>query len=119
MRASIVVAAAAGIILITGSAQAWERLHTEAEYRARVVGHRTSVGDRGHVTVHPDGTVTGVWGGQPVVGAWTWDGGYYCRNLRIGSTETGTNCQRIEVQGNQIRSTNDRGNGSSMVGQLD
>ena len=69
--------------------------------------------------VRADGSVRGQWNGAPVVGSWVWNDGHYCRNLRIGSTETGTNCQRIESEGNRIRATNDRGQGRSTTARIE
>lgn len=107
------------VALSAGTAQAWERIDTEAAYRAQVVGNRQVVAGSGHAVVQPDGTVTGEWNGQPVSGNWSWNDGYYCRSLRIGNTDTGSNCQLIEVEGNQIRSTNDRGQGRNVTATLE
>lgn len=107
------------LALSAGAAQAWERVSTEAAFRALVVGHRQVVDGSGYIEVQGDGTVRGQWNGANVVGSWVWSDGYYCRNLRIGSTETGTNCQRIDTEGSQIRATNDRGQGRSTTARIE
>jgi len=101
------------------SAQSWQRVTTEQQYRDRVVG-RTIIFESGNSVVsHPDGRVTGRWGGQPMVGGWQWHQGFWCRNVRVGnSPETGTDCQRIELRGNQVRLTRNQGRGDSGVGTL-
>ena len=51
--------------------------------------------------------------GSPVSGAWTWRDGYFCRSLYWGGDNLGDNCQAVDVNGNRIRFTSDRGTGQS------
>ena len=51
--------------------------------------------------------------GSPVKGAWTWRDGYFCRSLYWGGDNLGDNCQAVDVRGNTIRFTSDRGAGQS------
>ncbi len=99
-------------------AQSWTRITTEQGYRDTVVGRPITVEGQGVVTWMADGTGRGEWGGHNLVGAWTWSNGYQCRNVRVGTHETGTDCHRVEVNGNQIRVTTERGNGRTIVGTL-
>ena len=61
--------------------------------------------------VSPDGRIEGRALGQPVTGAWQWQGGYFCRDLYWGQRDLGPNCQEVTVQGRTIRFTSDRGTG--------
>jgi len=58
-----------------------------------------------------DGKITGRAFGRKVTGDWTWTGGYFCRDLYVGGDELGPNCQMVQVQGNTVRFTSDKGQG--------
>lgn len=64
-----------------------------------------------NLEVQPDGSIEGRAFGVKVRGAWEWRDRYFCRNLRWGSTEIGTNCQEVKVSGDLVRFTSDRGTG--------
>ena len=53
--------------------------------------------------------------GSPVSGQWVWRDGYFCRSLYWGEDNLGDNCQAVDVNGNRIRFTSDRGSGQSAV----
>jgi len=101
------------------AAQNWQRITTEDQFRGHVVG-REVVTEEGTYTSHADGRVTGQWSGQPMVGAWQWHQGFWCRNVRVGNRpESGTDCQAIELRGtNEIRVVREQGRGTYGVGTL-
>ena len=103
------------LTLSATAADAWTRIRTEAEFRAQVVGRQTWIDGRGGTLSHPDGRVTGEWDGQRITGRWVWDNGAYCRNLRLGQTETGTDCQHYFIRGNQVRALSERGRGRETI----
>lgn len=110
---------AAAIILGSAStADAWQRISTEDQFRAQIVGRTQVIEDTGHITSHPDGRVVGEWQGNNLRGRWEWHDGYWCRNLIIGTRETGTNCLLVERQGDQLRATQDRGRGNQIISTL-
>lgn len=118
MQKALFPLALAALALTTTAADAWTRIQTEAEFRAQLVGRETWVEGSGGVTPQADGSVTGQWSGQTVRGRWVWDNGAYCRNLRIGSRETGTDCQHLFIRGNQLRNVSDRGRGREIIATL-
>ena len=61
--------------------------------------------------VSDDGKIRGRAFGRDVTGDWRWQGGYFCRDLFVGGDELGANCQKVEVKGNTMRFTSDRGQG--------
>ena len=63
------------------------------------------------LTVAPDGDISGRAFGTPVTGEWDWNGGYFCRDLFWGETNLGSNCQSVQVRGDTLRFTTDRGEG--------
>lgn len=115
MKKALIPLALAALALTTTAADAWTRLQTEAEFRANVVDRQTWIDGSGGVIAHADGRVTGEWNGQAVRGRWVWDNGAYCRNLRIGSRETGTDCQHFFIRGNQLRILSERGRGREQI----
>lgn len=63
------------------------------------------------LNVSPGGEIEGRAFGQPVKGAWRWDGGYFCRDLVFGKESLGPNCQVVEKRGEVLRFTADEGKG--------
>lgn len=115
----LVIAIVGALALSTTAADAWTRITTEAQYRAQIADREQVDNEgRGRVIFHSDGRVTGEWQGQPIRGAWQWHQGFLCRNLLIGSHETGTNCLLSEIRGDQVRGTQDQGRGNVTVTTL-
>lgn len=68
------------------------------------LGIRVKVTDRGQIV--------GRAFGQKVTGAWSWQNGYFCRDLYWAGSELDLgNCQLVEVNGNTVRFTSDKGTG--------
>lgn len=61
--------------------------------------------------VTPGGQIEGRAFGAPVTGAWTWEGGYFCRDLYWDGDDLGYNCQLVQENGDTLRFTSDRGAG--------
>ncbi len=112
--------AIAGVSVPTSAqAQGWQRITTEQQYRERIVGRQILTTEGNRFTSHADGRLTGEWGGQRMVGGWQWHQGFYCRNVRVGShPETGTDCQLVEIRGNDVRKTRNQGRGEAGIGTL-
>ena len=47
-----------------------------------------------------------------VSGSWTWEKGYFCRDLFWGKKELDYNCQQVSLSGDKIRFTSDEGKGA-------
>lgn len=74
--------------------------------------HLTRLGIR--LEVSQDGDITGRAFGRKISGGWTWDQGYFCRDLFAdGDVLDVKNCQTVEVRGNTLRFTSDKGTGDS------
>jgi hypothetical protein len=106
-------ATACAAVLAGGAAQAdYEPITDRAEFLGVVTqGALTRLGISVRVT--PDGGITGRAFGSPVTGSWSWDGGYFCRDLAWGGDDLGYNCQKVERDGRSVRFTSDKGNGRS------
>ena len=63
------------------------------------------------LNVSPNGDIGGRAFGRDVTGDWAWNSGYFCRDLFFGSQDLGPNCQLVQVDGDTVRFTSDRGEG--------
>ncbi|SLN67091.1 hypothetical protein ROJ8625_03428 [Roseivivax jejudonensis] len=64
-----------------------------------------------NLQVGADGTISGSGAGWNVSGSWSWQDGYFCRDLNWGGDDLGYNCQLVTADGDRIRFTEDRGAG--------
>ncbi|MBQ2262518.1 MAG: dihydrodipicolinate reductase [Loktanella sp.] len=65
-----------------------------------------------------DGQVTGSALGWGVAGTWSWEDGYFCRELNWGGDPIPYNCQLVEVNNDLIRFTVDQGAGQAAAFRL-
>jgi len=63
------------------------------------------------VTVSPQGQIVGQAFGGDVTGYWTWQDGYFCRDLYYAGDSLGYNCQLVQRNGDTLRFTTNRGEG--------
>ena len=70
------------------------------------------------LTVTPDGRIEGRGASWDVTGNWSWQNGYFCRDLNWGGDELGFNCQEVRVRDGRVKFTSDRGAGDSAVFRL-
>ena len=70
------------------------------------------------LNVSPSGNISGSALGWDVTGTWSWQGGYFCREMAWGGDPIPYNCQLVEVAGDQVRFTTDRGAGDSAAFRL-
>lgn len=76
------------------------------ELRNRLYGVRLNVLDNGQIA--------GAALGWDIEGSWTWQDGYFCREMSWGGDPIPYNCQLVEANGNsQMRFTVDQGAGDS------
>jgi len=66
------------------------------------------------LSVSPNGQIDGSAIGWDIVGNWTWEDGYFCRELSWGGDPIPYNCQLVEARGDdRLRFTVDQGAGDS------
>ena len=65
------------------------------------------------LAVKPNGTINGKGAGWDIIGTWSWQNGYFCREMTWGGDPIPYNCQLVEVAGNDLRFTVDQGAGQS------
>ena len=64
-----------------------------------------------NVVVTEDGRIDGRAFGRRVTGDWRWEGGFFCRELNWGGKPYDKNCQLVQVRGDVLRFTSDKGAG--------
>ena len=71
------------------------------------------------LNVLPDGQIKGSALGWGITGTWTWQDGYFCREMDWSGMEIDYNCQLVEAQGaDRMRFTVDKGAGDSATFRL-
>jgi hypothetical protein len=112
-RFSIVTLAAIALALPTLAAAEFKQVKKEKQFRSQIVDHKLTDANGNWTIIKSDGTQSGSFNGQTYVGAWKWNGRYWCRNGKLGGQELGTNCQLVEIDGTSTRFTRDKGKGKS------
>ena len=71
------------------------------------------------LTVSSDGRIAGRGARWDVEGTWSWQNGYFCRDLFWGGDALGYNCQEVQATADgRIKFTSDRGAGDSAMFRL-
>ncbi|MCU0800874.1 MAG: dihydrodipicolinate reductase [Rhodobacteraceae bacterium] len=71
------------------------------------------------LTITPDGQINGSALGWDVAGTWSWEDGYFCREIDWSGKAIPYNCQLVEVQDDaKIRFTVDKGAGDEATFNL-
>ena len=96
-------------------AAAYERVTDKATFVELVSGKTLSNRLYGvNLNVSSDGNISGGALGWDITGDWTWDNGFFCRDMAWGGDSVGYNCQLVEVRnGNEMRFTSDQGAGDN------
>ena len=71
------------------------------------------------LNVMDDGRIEGRAFGRKVTGKWSWDSGYFCRDLAVNGDPLEYNCQMVQVKGETLRFTSDKGTGQYADLRLD
>lgn len=66
-----------------------------------------------NIEVTETGEISGMGAAWPVTGSWTWEEGFFCRDLFWGGDPLGYNCQEVKTSDGRIRFTSDKGFGDS------
>ena len=119
MRHAFIVLAFAAIsgFALPGLAQAngFEPVKDKAAFLSLLKGKELRIGLYNlSLDVRPDGKIKGSALGWDISGNWTWQDGYFCRDMDWSGYPIDYNCQLVEVRENrEMRFTADRGAGDS------
>ena len=112
-------AALALVTALPAAAQAFETVSDRDTFVGLIDGKSLGIALYGlSLNVDPAGGITGGAMGSEVTGAWSWQDGYFCREMAWGSRPIPYNCQLVEVNGDLMRFTTDRGAGESATFRL-
>jgi hypothetical protein len=70
------------------------------------------------LAVEANGKITGYGARWAINGNWSWQDGFFCRDINWGGSDLGYNCQAVEVKDSRIRFTSDKGAGDSATFRL-
>lgn len=108
---------AAALIALTAApvvAQEFTPITTRDTFLARIADRELRLGRLGvNLRVRSNGAIDGSAVGWPLSGSWTWQNGYFCRDMDWSGTPIPYNCQLVEAAGNKVRFTVDQGAGDS------
>lgn len=116
----ILVAALMSVAAAPAAAQDFVPVKDRSNFLDLVDGKQLHIGIFGlSLNVLPDGRISGEAVGRDVTGNWSWQDGYFCRDMDWGDRDIGYNCQLVEVAGSsRMRFTVDRGAGDSAIFNL-
>lgn len=99
----------------TGAA-AFERIENRTRFMEAVEGRDLKIPLYGlTLQVRSNGTIDGRAMGSDITGSWSWENGYFCRDMDWSGTPIEYNCQLVELDGDRIRFTVDQGAGENAV----
>jgi len=108
--------ALSALILLPAAAQAYERISDRSTFVQTVNGKDLKIALYGlTLNVRENGTIQGRAAGWDITGSWSWENGYFCRNMDWSGYPIEYNCQLVEVNGDRIRFTVDQGAGDDAV----
>ena len=106
---------------ICAAAPAWAELRkveSQQEF-VTLIQNKTLTRPLVKLTVSPDGRIAGRGARWDVEGSWSWQDGYFCRDLFWGGDALGYNCQEVRATSDgRIKFTSDRGAGDSAMFRL-
>lgn len=111
-RTFLTAATCAALLLPQAAAAELKRVENKSEFVQLVQG-KTLSRPLVRLNVTPDGQITGRGATWDVTGTWSWENGFFCRDLYWGGDDLGYNCQAVHADGAQMRFTSDRGAGES------
>jgi hypothetical protein len=108
------IALALSVVALPATAQNYTPVTDKAAFLAALGGKNLSNRLYGvNLTVSPNGTISGTGAGWDITGTWSWQNGYFCREMDWGGDPIPYNCQLVEIAGGDMRFTTDQGAGDS------
>lgn len=101
-------------------ADGFEPINSREQFVSFVDGRELRISWLGlSLNVDADGSISGKAMRWPVTGNWTWNDGYFCREMDWSGRPIEFNCQLVEVRNErELRFTVDRGAGESATLQI-
>lgn len=112
-----VLACFAGLAMSPAMAASFKRIKSAEDFNSKVVGQKLT-SEAGFFIIEASGKISGELNKHKAVGAWKWNQGFWCRTIKIGARDLGSNCQTIEVTQDQVKFTRDQGKGDETIFNL-
>ncbi|MGJ8603196.1 MAG: dihydrodipicolinate reductase [Marivita sp.] len=87
-----------------------KRIESKSEFVQLIQG-KTLSRPLVRLQVNPDGQISGRGATWDITGSWSWQNGFFCRELNWGGDDMGYNCQEVRADGTAMRFTADQGAG--------
>lgn len=114
MKNAIIAALLTLLPAAAASAQEYRPVTDQSEFLALIAGKNLTNRLYGvNLAVSPNGTISGMGAGWEIEGTWSWQDGFFCRELSWGGDPIPYNCQLVETAGPDLRFTVDQGAGQS------
>ncbi len=98
----------------TTAAADWQTVTDEGSFLSLLDGRQLTIRLYNlALSVMPNGQIAGGALGWDITGTWSWENGYFCREMDWGGDPIPYNCQLVEVDGDLVRFTTDQGAGES------
>ena len=116
----LVLAAVAALMAAPATADSFAPVTDQQEFLSLIDGKQLRNYLYGiTLQVGEGGSISGSAVGWDVTGTWSWQNGYFCREMNWGGDVIPYNCQLVEARGNdRIRFTVDQGAGDSATFRL-
>jgi hypothetical protein len=102
---------------MNASRRGWVRL-SSSEAFLETIADRELAGEGMRFIVHSDGRISGTVGTDLLSGQWYWEDEYFCRTAALNGEDLGLDCEVIELCGNSMRYTRNKGQGTASIVSL-
>jgi len=109
-RLYVLIAASALAVFPQIAAAELKKIDNKADF-VKLVQGKTLSRPLVRLQVSPDGSINGRGATWDITGSWSWQNGYFCRDLNWGGDDMGYNCQEVRANGSEMRFTADQGAG--------
>ncbi|WP_292287124.1 dihydrodipicolinate reductase [Marivita sp.] len=111
-RVSLIVAAAVALGFPQSAAAELKRIESKSEF-VQIVQGKTLSRPLVRLAVDQNGGITGRGVTWDVTGSWSWQDGFFCRDLTWGGDDLGYDCQEVRANDSEVRFTSDQGAGDT------
>lgn len=110
------IALMAAPVATSVAAQEYAPITSRDAFLSMIADRQLRLGRLGvNLVVRSNGAIDGSAIGWPLTGSWSWQNGYFCRDIDWSGTPIPYNCQLVEAAGDRVRFTVDQGSGDSAV----
>jgi hypothetical protein len=109
-----------GLVAMPAFAEDYAAVRDKSEFLSLIEGRDLRIGLYDlTLNLTPDGQIKGSALGWDISGTWSWQDGFFCREMDWSGKEIEYNCQLVEARGgDEMRFTVDRGEGRSAAFRL-